>query len=92
MVRFLKCQCVKSVRIRNYPGPDSGNMDQNNSEYGQFLRSALHFEVRHILQGPACQRFTLNLSYVSAVRCLLEGGVYLRSALIIGNTVDVHLF
>ena len=35
--------CVKSVRIRSYSGPYSvwmrKNTDQNNSEYGNFLRS-----------------------------------------------------
>ena len=35
--------CVKSVRIRSYSGPQSvwmrENIDQNNSEYGYFLRS-----------------------------------------------------
>ena len=36
--------CMKSVLIRSYSGPYSArmrqNMDQNNSEYGHFLRSA----------------------------------------------------
>ena len=36
--------CVKSVRIRSYSGPYFPtfelNTDQNNSEYGHFLRSA----------------------------------------------------
>ena len=39
---------VESVRIRNYSGPYSvrmrKNTDQNNSEYGHFLRSDKHNE------------------------------------------------
>ena len=50
----IEFHCVKSVRIRSYSGPYSvrkirsispnsvrmlGNTDQNNSEYGHFLRS-----------------------------------------------------
>ena len=38
-----KSHCVKSIRIRSYSGPYSvrmrENTDQNNSEYGYFLRS-----------------------------------------------------
>ena len=40
---FEATNCVKSVRIRSYSGPYSvrmrKNTDQNNSEYGHFLRS-----------------------------------------------------
>ena len=38
--------CPKSVRIRSYSGPYSvwmqENTDQNNSEYGHFLRSGIY--------------------------------------------------
>ena len=41
--------CAKSVRIRSYFGPYSvrmrGNTDQNNSEYGHFLRSGIRDTV-----------------------------------------------
>ena len=44
MMRFFDCHCGESIRIRSYFGqyfPAFGlNTDQNNSEYGHFLRSA----------------------------------------------------
>ena len=42
-IAFFKVHCMKSVRIRSYSGPYFPafglNADQNNSEYGHFLRS-----------------------------------------------------
>ena len=45
--KIIKIHCVKTVRIRSYYGPFElnterygVNMDQNNSEYGHFSRSA----------------------------------------------------
>ena len=50
---LLKMHCVKSVRIRSYSRPCLvrmlKNTDQNNSEYGHFLRSkeeAFALEIR----------------------------------------------
>ena len=44
MMRLFDCHCGESIRIRSYFGqyfPAFGlNTDQNNSEYGHFLRSA----------------------------------------------------
>ena len=36
---FCKLHCLKSVRIRSYSVRMRENADQNNSEYGHFLRS-----------------------------------------------------
>ena len=37
-------QCLKSVRIRSYSGPQKyGNTDQNNSEYEHFLRITYYY-------------------------------------------------
>ena len=33
--------CMKSTRMRSYSGPNAEKVDQNNSEYGHFLRSEI---------------------------------------------------
>ena len=49
-IMTLVIHCVKSVRIRSYSGPYFPpfrlNTDQNNSEYGHFLRSALNLNTK----------------------------------------------
>ena len=44
--RWADCHCVKSVDIRSYSDPHSDrireNADQNNSDYGHFIRSVCH--------------------------------------------------
>ena len=40
-------QCVKSVRIRSNSGPNAEKADQNNCEYGNFLRRELLGRKQH---------------------------------------------
>ena len=64
--------CVKIVRIRSYPGPNSvrmrKNTDQNNSEYGHILPSAL---VLYYFQN-------FEISVTKTIKCLCDACITWR--------------